>query len=764
MLKAYTIIFLVFLSFSSLAQAVVDNPYHKKPNTKFLNDENSPSENFTGFSGTGDNIDVIFHRVFWRINPDSLSGATSVKYIRGNVVFGFKTIVNNVSAITFDLRSVLVIDSITFRGTKYSTTPAITRSGNIVTFNLGTTIASVGSIDSFRVYYKGTPPQPAGFAQGYQLDTTTVALGSQRYINTLSESYEDRDWWPCKADMQDKIDSMDITVSVPWTGADTFWVATNGVLIDSAINAGNRTFKFKTRYPIPSYLVSVCVARFNRFYRNVTLTSGNTVPVTYNILRGRSAAAQNTVVSNWDIHNQTLIKFSEKLGDYPFRREKHGFYEGLEGASGMEHQTFSAIATGSVNSHATLAHELMHQWFGDKVTFATWADLWLAEGMGMYSSVLAGELVPATGLNPVTNLASIRSTAKALTTKPVRLTSFSNSNVIWTTANDQAVYQKGAMVHSMLRLLSGDSLYFQALRNYLDSANGSGYKSANTDSLRVNFERVLGRSLTDFFDDWVIKTGSSSTVVNWNTPTTNVLALQIASQTKYPLSSPVTHYSNVFGLRLQAPGFDTTIAIFNPALDSLALVGNSIGSMAYNTLYIPLSFTPTTVTFDSTKTLTGGSTFKLTTLDLNTLDFNVRKNGLVNDAVFILDNNSINSNIILERSGNALNFIELATMQLNVNNSKNNKEYYYRDVTPLNGDNYYRVKYKHVDGNYKYSNIIKINSPASTAKDYFGVVNNPVKEVLQLKVAQTTLQNQKISLSVVDATGKLVSKLNTVIN
>jgi hypothetical protein len=762
MLKIYTVIFLVFISFSSFAQANFDNPYHKRPNAKLLNESNASSDNFTGFSGTGANIDVIFHRVFWRINPDS-----ATKYIRGNVVFGFKTITTNVSSITFDLRSVLAVDSIIFRGTRYTTSPAITRSGNIVTFNLGTTIASTGSVDSFRVYYQGTPPAVSGAAQGYQLNNTTTnpSPSGQRHINTLSESFEDRDWWPCKADMQDKIDSMDIIVSVPWTGADTFWVATNGVLIDSAVAGGNRVFKFKTRYPIASYLVSVCVARMNRYYRNVTLTSGSTVPVTYNILRGRSAGAESTVVSNWDIHNQTLIKFSEKLGDYPFKREKHGFYEGLDGANGMEHQTFSAMTTGSVNSHSTLAHELMHQWFGDKATFSTWADLWLAEGMGMYSSVLAGELVPATGLDPVANLASIRSTAKALTTTPVRLTSFGSSATIWTTNNDRAVYQKGAMVHSMLRLLSGDNLYFQALRNYLDSANGSGYKSANTDSLRVNFERVLNRSLVDFFDDWVVNTGSSSTVVNWNTPSTKVLALQIASQTKYPLSSPVSRYSNVFALRLQAaPSFDTTIAIFNPALDSLALVGNGIGPMAYNILYIPLSFTPTSVTFDSTKTLTGGSTVKLTTLDLNMLDFNVKKNGIVNDAVFVLDANSINSVIVLERSGNGVNFTELATMQLNTNNSQNNKEYYYRDLAPLSGDNYYRVKYKYVDGNYRYSKIIKINSPVSTTSDYFSVINNPVKEVLQLKVLQSELQNQKVSLSILDATGKLINKLNTVIN
>jgi aminopeptidase N len=82
----------------------------------------------------------------------------------------------------------------------------ITRAGNILTINLGTTLAN-NFIDSVWVYYQGTPPAVLGAAEGYQ---ATDATSGQNFIYSLSESYEDRDWWPCKADMQDKIDSMDI--------------------------------------------------------------------------------------------------------------------------------------------------------------------------------------------------------------------------------------------------------------------------------------------------------------------------------------------------------------------------------------------------------------------------------------------------------------------------------------------------------------------------------------------------------------------------
>ena len=72
--------------------------------------------------------------------------------------------------------------------------------------------------------------QAEGFQSNRTMGTPNTAPAGGSFLYTLSESYEDRDWWPCKADMKDKIDSMDIIVNVPWSGADTFWVATNGKL------------------------------------------------------------------------------------------------------------------------------------------------------------------------------------------------------------------------------------------------------------------------------------------------------------------------------------------------------------------------------------------------------------------------------------------------------------------------------------------------------------------------------------------------------
>jgi len=280
---------------------------------------------------------------------------------------------------------------ITYHGTNCSKS----FTGKIVNITLPSTIAAINTLDSMVITYSGVPPAASGAAQGYQKSGTAP----NQYTGSLSESYEDRDWWPCKADMQDKIDSMDINVTVPWNNnanGDTFWVATVGRLYDSTINVPGltRTFKFKTRYPIASYLVAVSVGKFTRYYRSVNI-NGTDVPVAYYILRNTTNHAAK--VAAMDKINPVVDSLSRRWGDYPFKLEKHGFYDGLVGAGGMEHQTFSAMASGSMASLTTLTHELAHQWFGDNVTFATWNDLWLAEGPARFSEAYAAEKVPGLG-------------------------------------------------------------------------------------------------------------------------------------------------------------------------------------------------------------------------------------------------------------------------------------------------------------------------------------------------------------------------------
>ncbi len=247
----------------------------------------------TGQSGTGANIDVYNYQIWWRMNPDSAKG------IKGVVKTKFKTTVAYVKNISFDLSSLMVIDKVTFRGLQV---PAanIARTGNKFIIALPTAITTIGTKDSIIVVYHGRPQDgtPGGGGIGYDQRTDPEA---GNYICTLSESYEDRDWWPCKADMQDKADTIDITVNVPWKKAsatDTFWVASNGKLVDSTINTTDksRSFTFLNRSPMATYLVCATVAKFKRFYRGTINIGGTNVPVVYYLLAGKADAIYKKII------------------------------------------------------------------------------------------------------------------------------------------------------------------------------------------------------------------------------------------------------------------------------------------------------------------------------------------------------------------------------------------------------------------------------------------------------------------------------------
>ena len=583
------------------------------------------TDNSSGISGTGANIDVLYHKIYWRINPDS-----SVKYIKGSVQTNFKTIQSNVSSISFDLQAGLTVDSVRFRNLLLPVA-SIIRTGNIVTLNLGVTIAN-NFIDSVSIYYQGTPPSVNGAAQGYQKSSNA---GAGNFITTLSESYEDRDWWPCKHDMQDKIDSIDITVNVPWgnpTPADTFWVACNGKMTDSAITGTSRSFVFKNRYPMASYLVFVSVAKYNRFYNSVNV-NGTNVPVVYNLFKGKTAANYTSIVTAMDKINPVLQAFSNKLGDYPFKNEKHGFYDGLLGAGGMEHQTFSGIATNALTSTSTLAHELMHQWFGDNVTFATWNDLWLAEGFANYGEALAAELVPALGQNAYSIRNSIKTSALATNVSAwIPDANIANSNTIWGSSYGNSVYVRGAMVVSMLRAMSGDTKFYQALTNYQTQLAG---KSATADSLKNYFNTILNRDITVFFNDYIGGSGTGAVAIggkgnpintiNWNTPVANKFLVQVASQTQSNGANvPYFRGPIVLHLKGSLATQDTTINFFDWGGGNLSYAGNGLAApISGNLLEFNLSFTPTTVLYDdSARTLTTGSTVFVPTLNNGGFGFN----------------------------------------------------------------------------------------------------------------------------------------------
>lgn len=706
----------------------------------------SPTEqNSTGNSGTGANIDVLYHRCNWNMNP------TASKLVSGTITTYFKTITSNVSALSFDLNKTSFDNGslvVTYHGTGCTKSFPSSGNVNILNITLPSTIVATGTLDSVSITYSGTPPAVSGQAEGFQRKQD--GLGNW-YLYSLSESYEDRDWWPCKADMQDKIDSMDINVTVPWTGTDTFWVAAPGILTDSAINAGTRTFKYKHRYPIASYLVALGVAKYKRYHRGTVNINGTNVPVVYYIFPDMAAGTLSTALSRMDVSKTELVEFSNKYGPYPFANEKHGYYQ-FGWGGGMEHQTFSAMSSGSMTSWSVIAHELGHQWFGDKVTFGTWNHLWLAEGFAKYSEALAAELVPAIGVNPASHLSGVKTTARATNTTPVLLStaSIASSNTIWTTNNDNAVYQRGAMIVSMLRAMMGDAKFFQGCRDYLNDPL-LAYKSATTADLQRNMEnQMIGVDLTPFFNAWVNGTGRTDYTGNYYISGKSI-QLRL-TQTRTPSGNPFMPMPVVIKIANAGATVDTSVVIYHYSPAQLGYAGISpegIGPAGNDFITYNLSFVPAIITVDpDNKTMALGTLTSVgTPLSATVINFSATKTAFGNQLNLALSANEPINKVVLLKSENGTNFGEAGLMN-NINNQQT--DYRFTDVLPYAGVTYYQAKIYTATGIH-YSSIVKVQE---TIKNMITILPNPASDVLHVRFANPA--SAKVTIRVTNADGKVV--------
>lgn len=700
----------------------------------------------TGSTGTGANIDVNYQRCEWTADPDD-----ATKTLTGKITTYLSTVSSNVSTINFDFNKTSFNNAflnISYHGIICLFNFPSSGNTNILNITLPTTIINNGTFDSITINYQGIPPASNGSAVGYQRKIDGAA---NNYIYTLSESFEDKDWWPCKADMQDKIDSLDIIVTVP----NTFWVAANGAMIDSTINGANRIFKFKHRYPIASYLVALGIGKYNRYDLGNLPVGSIAVPFVLNMFQGKSLATETSILNVMNNHKQVFAAFNNLFGDYPFAKEKHGFYEfGFSG--GMEHQTFSGIGGSSLQSNSILAHELAHQWWGDKATFSTWNHLWLAEGFATYSEVLAAEYVPALAISPISKLASVKNSARSNTSSSIFLNNIASSNTIWTNTNTTAIYNRGCMVASMLRTLMGDTKYFTACKNYLNNIN-IAYKSATTSDLQTQMENQFGENMTSYFNEWINNKGTPDYTVLWGNNANNIsinLSQTINSSGSTGITS--THFPMPVVLKIAnaSATIDTTIVIYHKSPYILMYSGQGVGSTVIgNVISYNLSFIPSTVTFDpenrtmANATVNFSSALAITNVKLNATA--IRTQHILN--LELISDEKIEK-VELEQSKDGIHFEMMNEMQV----IHSNKSYQLIISNPKS-NSFYRAKIFSIN-KIVISNTILIEAFDRESK--IQIYPNPAHH--QTSIYFENKNNNKLSVKLLSIDGKELQEIETI--
>ncbi len=304
---------------------------------------------------------------------------------------------------------------------------------------------------------------------------------------TFTEPSDSRYWFPCFDHPSDKA-LFEAYVEVPYN----FVVASNGVLLSVDTTDTTLIYHWKEDYPIATYLISLAIAPYTVVDTQYVSITGDTVDIKYYLYEDHLTDGLEVYKNLFSM----LSFFEQKFGAYPFK--KYGMAEVFNmAAAGMEHQTITTLNAKVITEkwEDVVVHELAHQWWGDMVTLEDWPDIWLNEGFATYSEALFYE--DFKGEDYFQSLMSARKLAYFKDNigpiyDPVDLFS-------WGT-----VYCKGSWVLHMLRGITGDSIFFNILKEYGEQYR---YSNATTEDFKNVVEEVYGKDMDWFFNQWIYRGG-----------------------------------------------------------------------------------------------------------------------------------------------------------------------------------------------------------------------------------------------------------------
>lgn len=412
--------------------------------------------------------DITYLEAHWTIDP-------AINFISGRISYNLKAQIDDLDKLVLDLSDELSVTSVVSNDTDLD----FEHTDDQLLFIYFPFPLSRNESTSVTIEYNGSPP-----SNGFGSFTQSTHAG-EPIIWTLSEPYGARDWWPTKQDLTDKIDSADFYIHTP----PELLAAGNGTLKSITKQDDEWIHHWQHRYPLAHYLIAFAVTNYESYADKLPLNDVDTIYIVNYVYPENKLQVMTQTTRTVEI----MALFNDLFGLYPFADEKYGHAQ-FGWGGGMEHQTMSFMSN---FSHDLIAHELAHQWFGNKVTCGSWVDIWLNEGFATYLTGLTYENFSPELYWPIWKKSAI----KTITSQPSGSVKVDDTTSVNRIFNSRLTYNKGAYLLHMIRWIIGDDHFFQACRNYLDTPP-TAYGFAYTNDLKTHFETTSGISLDEFFRDW----------------------------------------------------------------------------------------------------------------------------------------------------------------------------------------------------------------------------------------------------------------------
>ncbi len=350
--------------------------------------------------------------------------------------------------------------------------------------------------ETHRVYlgYRGRPMVAVKPPWGSGFVWATTPEGRRPWIGVTCEEDGADVWWPCKDNPADEPDAgMDITLTVP---AGLVGLA-NGRPMGTADNAnGTITSRWRVSYPINNYDVTVNVGPYRSLEERYHGVDGTLdVPILFWALPEDLEMARRL----WEEAPTILEVLGRRFGEYPFLRDKYWAVEAPY--LGMEHQTLIAYGGGFADNRygfdTILLHETAHEWWGNKITAADFADLWLHEGFATYAEALY--VNDTQGIDRYLEYMR-RLAAQVRNQVPV----VQGRNLSSSRAYTRDIYTKGASVLHTLRWLVGDDAFFAILHGFPNDPRFA-YRTVTTRDFTHFVDQRLKRDLSWFWERYLYR-------------------------------------------------------------------------------------------------------------------------------------------------------------------------------------------------------------------------------------------------------------------
>lgn len=425
------------------------------------------------------NYDALKYHLQLRVDPEK-------RYISGSNTISFKA-EENLPVMQVDLFENMQVDSIIHRGKKLE----YDRRYNAVFIDFPQPIAE-GTTDSIQFYYSGNPivarnaPWDGGFV-------FTEDREGNPWIGVAVQGTGASLWYPNKDHQSDEPEEVRLDVAVP----DGLMNVSNGRFLgEKDLGNGYTQWSWQVTSPINNYNVILNIGNYVHFsdtYKDLDL---DYYVLPYNLDKAKQQFKEVKPMMDC---------FYEKFGEYPFKED--GFKLVETPYLGMEHQ--SAVAYGNeymmgylgndlsgtgigLKFDYIIIHEAGHEWFGNSITAADIADMWIHEGFTTYSEAVYVECRWGK--------------EKALEYIQGQRRMISNENPIIgdygvNTEGSGDMYAKGSNLLNTIRsIYEDDELWWETLKRYTETFK---HQIIDTETTEAFFDAATDVDLKPVFDQYL---------------------------------------------------------------------------------------------------------------------------------------------------------------------------------------------------------------------------------------------------------------------